>query len=73
MFVIQCKSNGMFLTDGFRYAMTFKKAGRLYDADEALETGRFNLGDDFDIHSFYDFIYNDYFPLVNLPHEDLPY
>jgi len=54
VFVIQCKSNGVFLTEELTYANSLRRAGRLYDIEEAQETARFNLSEDYEIHSFYE-------------------
>jgi hypothetical protein len=54
VFVIQCKSNGVFLTEELSFANSLRRAGRLYDIEEAQETARFNLSEDYEIHSFYE-------------------
>lgn len=52
-FVIQCRSTGEFLTEELFYSRLFADAGRLFDREEALLTGSDNLGEDFEICSFW--------------------
>jgi hypothetical protein len=54
VWIIQCKSSGQFLTRELGYEFSLKRAGRLYDIEEALETASGNLDDDFEIHTFFD-------------------
>lgn len=54
VFVIQCKSNGMFLTWELGFAHSLKLAGRAPDYEHAVETAREWLDDDFEIHEFYE-------------------
>lgn len=54
VFVVQCKSNGLYLTEDCIYAISLRSAGRFYDIEEAQETARFNLSEDYEIHSFYE-------------------
>jgi len=54
VYIVQCKSNGLFLTVDLHYAISFKRAGRFQSLEEAVETGRYHLMDDFEVHSFYE-------------------
>lgn len=55
VYVIQCKTNGLFLTEELAWRQSFKQAGRLYDLDEAVTTALDHLdSDDFEIHNFYE-------------------
>lgn len=55
VYVIQRKSSGEFLTPGLFFSKSLKRAGRLNDYMEALDTADANLSDgDFEIHSFYE-------------------
>ena len=54
VWVIQCKSSGQFLTKDMNYEFSLKRAGRLFDLEEALETAHGCLDDDFEIHTFFD-------------------
>lgn len=50
-FVVQCRSNGLFLTNELDWARSLRFAGRLFDPEEALNTALDNLDpDDFEIH-----------------------
>ena len=53
-FVVQCKSNGKFLTSELNYCTSLSLAGRLFDRLEAHETGVFNLEMDYEVHSFFE-------------------
>lgn len=55
VFVIQCASTGEFLTEDLNYSRSLKRAGRLYDVQEAAETAQFNLEHDFEISTFFEF------------------
>lgn len=54
VFVIQCKSSGHFLTEDLNYDHSLKKAGRAPDLDHAVETAIEHLGEDFEVHSFFE-------------------
>jgi hypothetical protein len=55
VYVIQCKSTGEFLTPNLFYTKSLKRAGRLYDVQEAMDTADINISDrDYEIHSFYE-------------------
>lgn len=55
VFVIQCASTGEFLTEDLNYSRSLKRAGRLYDVQEAAETAQFNLDHDFEISTFFEY------------------
>ena len=52
-FVIQDRRTGLFLAEDLRFVVSFGKAGRLHDIDEALDTAfdNFDPGE-FEIHEF---------------------
>lgn len=54
VWVIQCTRSGNFLARDLSMVQSLKCAGRLYDAQEALDTARTNFLDDYEIHSFYE-------------------
>lgn len=55
VYVIQCKATGEFLTENLFYCRSLRRAGRLYDAQEAIDTAVNNTnGDEFEIHSFFE-------------------
>ncbi|MEZ0233104.1 MAG: hypothetical protein ACAH12_09715 [Methylophilaceae bacterium] len=55
VFVIQCKSTGQFLTENLYYTKSLKRAGRLYDPQEAMDTADNNISDnDWEVHSFWE-------------------
>ena len=54
VFVIQDTRSGNFLNRDCDFVQSLKQAGRLYDAQEALDTARTQLGPDYEIHSFYE-------------------
>ena len=54
--VIQAKGDGRFLTEDLRYTENLAFAGRLYDVEEAIETARYNLGEDYRLHSSYELV-----------------
>jgi hypothetical protein len=55
VFVIQCVTTGEFLTSDLEYSRSLKRAGRLFDFQEAVETAHDNLDYDFEISSFHEF------------------
>lgn len=55
VFVIQCASTGEFLTDDLNYSRSLKRAGRLFDVQEAAETAQFNLEHDYEIITFFEY------------------
>lgn len=56
-YVIQCRTNGLFLTEELEFSRSFKGAGRLHDPQEAVDTALDNLdADDFEIHQFLEFV-----------------
>ena len=54
VFVIQCTSTGKFLTQELCYAYSLRLAGKLLSLDEAVDTALCNLGEDFEVHSFWE-------------------
>lgn len=54
VWVVQCRSNGMFLHPDLYLTRSLKEAGRCHDRESALDTGRINLDDDFQVFSFYE-------------------
>lgn len=53
-YVIQDRRSGLFLSEELGFVVSFAKAGRLYDIDEALDTAfdNFDPGE-FEIHEFF--------------------
>ena len=57
VFVIQNKVTGAFLSPSLFWVTSLKRAGRLYDAQEAFDTADANSDcDDYEISSFYEAI-----------------
>lgn len=54
VWVIQQRSTGLYLTNDLYLSRSLNDAGRCYDRESALDTGRINLEDDFQIHNFYE-------------------
>lgn len=54
--VIQCRSDGRFLTEGLGYSNLASKAGRLYCPHEAVDTAKLNLDEDYAIFSAYEHV-----------------
>ncbi|MDR5172282.1 hypothetical protein IHQ56_10670 [Methylobacillus flagellatus] len=55
VYVIQYRRTGEFLTQGLFYTRSLKKAGRLYDPQEAIDTAINNIDEgDYEIHSFFE-------------------
>lgn len=54
VFVIQCASNGLFLTEQLTYARSLRLAGRCFSLDEAVDTAHCNLSDDFEVFAFWE-------------------
>lgn len=54
VWVVQCRSNGLYLNPDLHLVRSLKEAGRAPDRECALDTGRINLEDDFQIHDFYE-------------------
>jgi len=54
VFSIQQRSSGFWLTSELFLSKSFKDAGRCYDRESALDTGRINLEDDFQIVVYYE-------------------
>lgn len=54
VWVVQCKSTGRFLNVDLHLVRSLKFAGRAPDLECAHETGRINLDQDYEIHSFYE-------------------
>jgi hypothetical protein len=52
VWVVQCKSTGQFLNLDLCLVRSLKHAGRAPDLECARETGRLNLGHDYETHSF---------------------
>ena len=52
VWVIQHRSTGMFLHTDLYLTRNFKEAGRCFDRESALDTGRLNLEDDFQLIDF---------------------
>lgn len=53
VFVIQQRSTGLYLTDDLFLSRSLRDAGHCPDRESALDTGRWNLQDDFQVHDFY--------------------
>lgn len=54
-YVIQCRTNGLFLTEELEFSRSFRGAGRLHDPQEAVDTALDNLdADDFEIHQIFE-------------------
>ena len=53
-FLIQCRSDGRFLTCELGFSHLVREAGRLYDVEEALETAFQNLEGDYLIFSAFE-------------------
>lgn len=54
VWVVQCKSTGHFLHLELYLVRSLKLAGRAPDYECAMETGRENLGKDFEVISFFE-------------------
>ncbi|MCE5180459.1 MAG: hypothetical protein LLG15_01530 [Betaproteobacteria bacterium] len=54
VYVIQCRSSGHFLTNDLGFAHSLRLAGRAPDIDHAVETAHDALGDDFEVHTFFE-------------------
>lgn len=54
VWVVQCRSNGMFLHPDLYLTRSIKEAGKCHDRTSALDTGLINLGDDFQVFDFYE-------------------
>lgn len=54
VFVIQDSRSGNFLTRECGMTQSLKRAGRLYDKQEAVDTARAQFGGEYEIHSFYE-------------------
>ncbi|HJW26501.1 MAG TPA: hypothetical protein VJ576_16520 [Rhodocyclaceae bacterium] len=54
VWVIQQRSSGLFLTPDLFLSRSLKQAGRCEDRESALDTGRINLEDDFEVASFFE-------------------
>ena len=54
VWVIQRKSDGKFLHLDLYCVRSLKEAGRAPDVECAYETGRMNLGSDFEVHTFFE-------------------
>lgn len=52
VWVVQQRSTGLFLNDDLHFTRSLRRAGRCYDAESASETGRWNLGEDYEVFSF---------------------
>lgn len=55
VWVIQDSRSGNFLGRDLQLYGSLKKAGRLYDPEEALATARSQFGYDYEIHTFWEF------------------
>lgn len=49
--IVQCRSTGQFLTEGFGYSNLAERAGRFYCPFEAVDTAKHDLDDDYAIFS----------------------
>lgn len=54
VWVVQCKSTGHFLSLELHLVRSLRLAGRAPDVECALETGRLNLDQDFEVFSFFE-------------------
>lgn len=54
VWVIQQKSTGRFLNEGLWTVASLKFAGRCHDHASAVDTAEMHLGDDWEIHQFYE-------------------
>ncbi len=54
VWVVQCKSTGHFLSLELHLVRSLRLAGRAPDLECALETGRLNLDQDFEVFSFFE-------------------
>lgn len=54
VWVIQQRTTGLYLTNDLYLTRSLYDAGRCYDRESALDTGRINLEDDFQIQNFYE-------------------
>jgi hypothetical protein len=53
VYVIQCQSTGEFVTRLMNYSKSLSRAGIFTDRNAAVDTGFNDLGDDFQVHTFY--------------------
>jgi len=54
VWVVQCRSTGHFLNLDLCLVRSLKNAGRAPDFECAIETGRLNLENDFEVVSFFE-------------------
>lgn len=54
VFVIQCASTGLFLTEELGYSRSLRHAGKCYSMEEAVDTAVCNLSDDFEVFGFWE-------------------
>lgn len=54
VWVVQQRSTGRFLSLELYLVKSLKNAGRAPDFECAHETGRLNLDEDYEVHSFYE-------------------
>lgn len=55
-FIIQAKIDGLYLTQDLNFTHDVRKAGKLYDIQEAIDTATYNLDCDFIITSNFEMI-----------------
>lgn len=53
-FIIQCRSDGRFLTSELGFSRLVREAGKLHNVDEALETAFQNLEGDYVLFSAFE-------------------
>ncbi len=54
VWVVQSRSSGMFLNEDLFFTPLLRHAGRCFDYESALTTAQWNLGEDYEISSFYE-------------------
>lgn len=54
VWVVQCKSTGHFLSNELHMVRSLRLAGRAPDLECAIETGRLNFDEDFEVFSFFE-------------------
>lgn len=54
VWVIQSRDSGLFLNKDLFLVPSLRHAGRCFDYESALTTAQWNLGEEFEIFSFYE-------------------
>lgn len=52
--IVQTKHDGLFLKSDMSLSHLISRAGRFYDIHEAIDTGFYNFGNDFEIFTAYE-------------------